>query len=149
MKVKDLTVAGVVVALYLALTTMNPLGYGPIQFRISEILLMLPFWNRKYRIACLVAVGMANFFSPLGLIDVIVGLSISGITYYGLMNLTKSKWLLSVGYSVLCGIFVGLELSLVYQMPYIITALSIFASQIIITFIGVALLNGFSRKGLI
>lgn len=149
MKVKDLTVAGVVVALYLALTTVNPLGYGPIQFRISEIILMLPFWDKKYRVASLVAVGVANMFSPMGIIDVAVGLVIGVIAYYPMMSVLKSKWQLAIGYSVICGIIVGAALAWMYSMPYVAAATSVFVSQIIITFIGIAVLNKLQKVGII
>lgn len=73
-------------------------------------------------------------FSPLGLIDVFVGLSIAFITYFIFMNITKNKKILILLYSLLCGLVVSFALVFVYNVPFVITFVSITISQMIIGF---------------
>lgn len=81
MNIRDMAINGVLAAVYVALTVINPIGTGAIQFRISEMLCVIPFFNRKYITGMILGVGIANIFSSLGLIDVIVGVTISVIAY--------------------------------------------------------------------
>jgi len=65
-------IAGTYAALTLAASALN-LAYGPVQFRFSEALTVLPFlfpgtWPGLF-VGCLVA----NLLSPYGLIDIVVG----------------------------------------------------------------------------
>lgn len=148
-KTKDLALYGILIALYVVITTFNPIAYGPVQFRISEIILILPFWNKKFILPCVIAVALANVFSPLGPIDVLTGVVIALITYYGAMKVTSNKWMLALLYSIICGVLVGLELLLVFQVPYVLSVSSITVSQIIITFVGVVILNQLDKVGVL
>ncbi len=72
--VQELTKMGLIAALYIALTlVVAPVGFGPIQFRLSEMFNYLALLHKRYVIAVTVGVMIVNFFSPFGLIDVIVG----------------------------------------------------------------------------
>ena len=71
-----LALNGVIAAAYAALTyvaaAMN-LAYGPVQFRVSEALTVLPFlfpgtWPGLF-VGCLVA----NLMSPYGPLDILIG----------------------------------------------------------------------------
>ena len=75
-KTQRLALNGVIAAAYAALTlvasAMN-LAYGPVQFRFSEALTVLPFlfpgtWPGLF-VGCLVA----NLLSPYGPIDIVIG----------------------------------------------------------------------------
>ncbi|EHJ52982.1 QueT transporter family protein [Streptococcus macacae] len=75
---RDMTQIALVAAIYVVLTAMPPLNaisYGAYQFRISEMMNFLAFYNRKYIIGVTLGCMIANAISPqsLGLIDVIVG----------------------------------------------------------------------------
>ncbi|MDD7183948.1 QueT transporter family protein, partial [Peptostreptococcus porci] len=53
-----------VAALYAVLTWAIPsLSYGPIQFRVSEIMTLLAFYNPQYVIGLTVGCAIANLFS--------------------------------------------------------------------------------------
>ena len=72
--VQELTKMGVIAALYIAITlVVAPVGFGPIQFRLSEMFNYLALFHKRYVIAVTVGVVIVNFFSPFGLIDVVVG----------------------------------------------------------------------------
>ncbi|KXT78463.1 QueT transporter family protein [Streptococcus sp. DD13] len=74
----DLVQIALVAALYVLLTALPVLSnfsYGAVQFRISEMLNFLAFYNPKYILSVTIGCMIANFISPqsLGLIDVVVG----------------------------------------------------------------------------
>lgn len=71
---KNITKMGVVAALYVALTLLTkPIAYGVVQFRISEVLNILAFFNPIYIIALTVGCLISNLLSPVGLYDIIFG----------------------------------------------------------------------------
>ena len=83
-------IAGTYAALTLAASALN-LAYGPVQFRFSEALTVLPFlfpgtWPGLF-IGCLAA----NLLSPYGLVDIVVG---SAATLLAALwtGRVKSRW---------------------------------------------------------
>ncbi len=68
--------AGVIAALYVALTylagLMN-LAYGPVQFRFSEALTVLPFLFPEAVPGLFVGCIVSNLLSPYGALDLVVG----------------------------------------------------------------------------
>ena len=135
MNIRDMAINAVLAAIYVALTVINPIGTGAIQFRISEILCVIPFFNRKYIPGMVLGVGIANIFSSLGLIDVVVGVTISVIAYT-LSYFIKNVWINALQYSVLAGLFVALALYLVLGLPYWFSAVTVGLATLITTFIG-------------
>lgn len=72
--VLELTKMGLITALYVVITlAVAPVGFGPIQFRLSEMFNYLALLHKRYVLAVTLGVVIVNFFSPFGLIDVIVG----------------------------------------------------------------------------
>lgn len=71
-----LTRAAVIAALYVALTylagLMN-LAYGPVQFRFSEALTVLPFLFPEAVPGLFVGCIVSNLLSPYGALDLVVG----------------------------------------------------------------------------
>lgn len=64
----------VVAAIYVVLTfAIAPISYGPIQVRISEILVLLAFYDKRYIVSLTIGCLFANMLSPLGMADIIVG----------------------------------------------------------------------------
>ena len=89
--VRDLADIAIVAAIYVVLTItppLNAISYGAYQFRISEMMNFLAFYNPKYIIGVTLGCMVANFFS-FGLIDVAVG---GGST---LVFLSLGVWLFS------------------------------------------------------
>ncbi|WP_231634339.1 QueT transporter family protein [Salinicoccus sp. YB14-2] len=133
----------VLAAIYVALTVINPIGTMAIQIRISEMLAVIPFFNRKFIPGMLIGLAVANFFSPLGLIDVATGVGIAVISYT-ISYFVKNVWINAVQYSLLCGIFVGLMLLIVLEIPFWFSFVTITISTLITTFLGTML---FTRVG--
>lgn len=73
--VRDLAQIALVAALYVALTItppLNAIGSNEIQFRVSEMLNFMAFYNRKYIWSVTIGCMISNFLS-YGIVDVIVG----------------------------------------------------------------------------
>ncbi|MGX7024975.1 QueT transporter family protein [Vagococcus hydrophili] len=72
--VSDLSKIALVTTLYVVITfAFSAISFGPIQFRLAEIFNFLPLFNKRYVPSVVLGVAIANFVSPLGIIDVIVG----------------------------------------------------------------------------
>ena len=73
--VRDMADIAIVAAIYVVLTItppLNAISYGAYQFRISEMMNFLAFYNPKYIIGVTIGCMIANFFS-FNMIDVVVG----------------------------------------------------------------------------
>lgn len=137
---KYLAINAVIAALYVVLTTINPIGHGMIQIRVSEMLAIIPFINRKFIPGILIGVTVANFFSPLGYIDVLVGLSCA-IVSYTISYFIKNLWINVVQYAIVCGLIVSLMLKYVLGIPYWPSVVAIFLSTLLVGLIGAVIFN--------
>lgn len=71
--VHEMCRVAIIAAVYVALTMVNPISWGTMQFRVANLVCVLPFLDRRYSPAILLGVGLANAFSPLGITDVAFG----------------------------------------------------------------------------
>lgn len=72
--VYDISRVSIVTALYVVITIVfMGLSYGPIQFRVAEMLNLLALYNKRYVVAVSLGVGISNAIGPLGPIDIIWG----------------------------------------------------------------------------
>lgn len=72
--VKTIAVNGLIAALYAAITiACGPLSYEFMQFRFSELLNLLVFFNPYYTIGLTLGCLLANLFSSVGPIDILFG----------------------------------------------------------------------------
>lgn len=84
--IKDICINGIIAATYAALTiAISPLSYGPIQFRFSEIMVLLCFFNKKHSIGLTLGCLLANLFSPTAVLDVPFGTIATLIACVGIM----------------------------------------------------------------
>ena len=70
---RKLVTAAVIGAVYAALTMVNPFSYGPIQFRVSEVLCILPFFFPISAFGLAIGCVIANLISAYGMIDIVFG----------------------------------------------------------------------------
>lgn len=111
--VQDLTRLALVTAMYAVLTVVtSELSYGGIQYRLSEILVLLCFYRKDYAPALILGCFIANLFSPLGVIDWIVGPIATAIAIVP-MYYMKNIYLAAALPVVSNGIIVGIELTIV------------------------------------
>ena len=136
-------------ALYVALTvSFSAFSYGPIQFRISEILVLFPLWNRKWTPGVVLGTIIANFFSPLGMIDVLFG---SGAMLIAVMLMTRLAKISNNYYALLApilvnGYLIAVELKIVYGLPFWESMLSVGISEAIILVAGYYALKIMARN---
>ena len=72
--IRKIAFTAVVAALYASLTIIiAPIAYGPVQFRIAEVLCILPFFFPFTTVGLFVGCLIANILSPYGILDIIAG----------------------------------------------------------------------------
>ena len=128
--VKHLAVAGVIAALYCALTLLLPfMTFGPVQCRFSEALTILPVFTPAaipgLMVGCLVsnAVGLATGANVAGGWDLLIGTfatTAAAVLSYLLRNvrLWKLPVLSTLPPVILNGVLIGLELTLVLYTEF-------------------------------
>lgn len=137
-----ITQAAVIAALYVALTyASNALGlaYNAVQFRLSEILTVLPVFTPAAIPGLALGCLIANISSPFGLIDIVCGTiasPLAALSSYALRKITvKGIPVLSTLPPVLFnGLIVGLEIWYLGEQTaelFFISALEIMAGQIV------------------
>ena len=110
---RQMTVAAIVGALYAALTLLSSvfgIAYGPVQFRVSEALCVLPFLFPETAGGLFAGCWVANLLSPYGLPDMIIG-SLATLIAALWTSKCRSKWLAPLPPVVCNGILVGAVLA--------------------------------------
>ena len=134
MKTRDLAMNAIIAALYVVLTLMfQPLSFGPLQVRISELLMLLILVNSKFSIGVVVGCFIANLYSPF-IYDAIIGTSATAIAAY-LMTKTDNKLLGLLWPALINGPIIGAQLHFFEGFPLILSSLQVFLGEIIAVFI--------------
>jgi len=133
-KSREIGLTAVITALYALLTVaLGNLSYSWIQVRVSDALLPLSYlYGLPAVIGVTVGCLIANFFSPVGVIDIIFG------TVANLIAATLS-WKLSFKKKILACIYpvvvvtaiVPVYLAFFFEVPYWLTALSVAVGETI------------------
>lgn len=133
---KDITYNAVICALYIALTLLaSPISFLGIQFRISEILILLCFFNPTYTIGLVLGTAIANFGSPIGLVDVGFGALATLLACLGIIFM-KHLLLAALFPIVTNSLIVGFELYWFLKEPLLISILQVALGELIIMMIG-------------
>lgn len=135
-RIKSISMNAMIAAVYVALTFMiQPLAYRELQFRLSEIIVLLAFYNKKLIPGLIAGCMIANIPSPLGIIDVVIG-TFSTVCVCYAMNKSNNIYIAALLGSIITGIVIGMELFIVYSIPFVINALYIFIGEAVVLFIG-------------
>ena len=154
-KVQFITHTALIAAAYAALTYFFAfMSYGQVQFRISEILVLFAFIEPKYGLGLVLGCILANLTSPLGVIDIIVGSFATLIAVLFIIQVKKvfgynkkSLALASFGPVISNAIFVGLELTYLFQTPFILNALYVAIGEfVVVTVVGTAVVNALMKN---
>jgi len=79
---KRIVIVAMVAAVYAVVTiVLAPISYGAVQFRISEALTLITFFNPVFVPGLTLGVLIANFASPYGLMDMLLGTFASFIAF--------------------------------------------------------------------
>lgn len=74
MSLRKIAFAAVIGAVYASLTILlSPISYGPVQFRVSEVLCILPFFFPFSVWGLFVGCILSNLISAYGVLDVVFG----------------------------------------------------------------------------
>lgn len=88
--VKRLVKTAIIAALYAVITlVLAPISYGPIQFRVSEIMVLLAFFDPFYIVGLTLGCFIANILGPNGLADIIFGTLATFISVLCCLNYEK------------------------------------------------------------
>ena len=135
-KIQFIVSQAIVASLYVVLTVIvGPFSYMAIQLRISEILILLCFYKKDYFVGLTLCCFIANLFSPMILYDITLGLL---ATVLSLIAIVKSKNLyIAIIFPILFnGLIVGLELTLAYELPYLVSCLEVALGEAIAMVLG-------------
>lgn len=150
---RDIASAAIVAALYVVITLMlQPLSFGVMQLRLSELFNHLAAFNRRYIFAVTLGVLIVNIFSPLGPIDMVFGtigtLIGTTLTYYLARNI-DNLWI-KFTIATICqmpGMFlVALEMNLAAKLPIFPTYWFLALGEIASMVIGAVVIYLLSKK---
>lgn len=137
-----------VAAIYMVLTiVLSGISYGPLQFRVSEVMTLLPFYNKEYIWGITVGCILANIASPFGIVDIIVG-SFASFLAAVIMSRMKIIWLASL-MPAITNILVGVQIALMSSEPlnfFVVTGQIMLSQFIIVTIIGVPLFKVLTKN---
>lgn len=119
---KLLAVNSAIAAVYFVLTVLlEPFSYGQIQFRLSEILMVLVFINFKVSPGIVLGCFTANLFSPFGVWDIVFG-TLATVVCLGLIFLLKKNILVALLVpTVLGSAIVSVMLMFILGLPFLET----------------------------
>lgn len=146
---------GVIAAIYAALTfVLQPISYGQVQFRLSEVLVLLAFVDRKYIPGLVLGCFIANLGSPLGPLDYGLGtfatfLSVTAISYTArYFGRTLKTLILSSLWPVLFnGIIIGWMLNYLLNAPLLLSMAYVALGEfVVVSIIGVLVFNTIINK---
>lgn len=140
-------VRGALVAAIYAVLTMALPAYGPLQFRLSEIMTLLAYYNPFYIIPLTLGCAIANLASPFGIIDIIFG-SFSSFLALTAMSKTKNIYIASLWPAVF-SIMIGIEIMLLSSEPvnfFIITGQIMLSQFIVVSLIGVPVMKFIAKN---
>lgn len=117
-KIKFLTHAAVIAAMYAALTILlGPIGSGIMQVRISEAMTVLPFFTSSAIPGLFAGCVIANVVTGNGPWDVLFG-SLATLVAAYLTKIMPNKLLAPLPPVIVNAIVVGIVLSKVLSVPY-------------------------------
>lgn len=153
MKLRTITQLAAVAAAYVVLTyAFGFIAYGDVQFRIAELLILLCFFRKDYAIPLIIGCAIANIPSPLGIVDVAFGTAGTVFAALGVIFVSRHQkwfgrpWIALAAASLfpvfMNGLWVGWELHLFLDLPFLASALSVaFGELVVVTFVGVPLFS--------
>lgn len=90
MSTRKIAFAAIIAAVYAALTmVLAPISYGPLQFRISEVLCILPFFFPFSVWGLFIGCIIANLLSAYGAMDIVFGSLATLLAAYCTMAIGK------------------------------------------------------------
>ena len=123
--VQFMTESAMIAAIYTVLTlVLAPISYGPVQFRVSEALCVLPYFTSAgipgLFLGCLISNGVGMAMGTTILPDVVFGSLATLIGAIGSYVLRKNKWLVCIPPIVANALIIPFVLRYAYGSPDLI-----------------------------
>lgn len=136
----------IIAAAYAALTILiAPIAYGEVQLRLTEVMVFLAFYNKKYIPGLVLGCFISNIPSSLGMPDMIFG-TLSTLLVCLAMYFIKNKWVAAFIGALITGLIIGSELYFILELPFIMSALYVFIGELIVLIIGVIVFNTIEKN---
>lgn len=138
MKTEMIVKVALVAALYVVLTVLiAPLSYQDIQFRFSEVLVLLCFYRRDYVYSLIIGCFISNLFSPMAL-DIIFGTFHTAISVI-LISHSKNLFIATLIPTILMPI-IAFELYYFLGLPFFVSLLTTMIGEfVVVSIIGYTL----------
>lgn len=152
---RKIAAVGLVAAVYAVVTlALSFISYGPIQFRVSEILMFLPLLGKEYIVALTLGCLLANLIGPYGVPDIVFGTLatlISAILVYMTPKLFKNSkltlFIASLWPTIVNAIVVGWMLYKFVGLPFVLSAIEVgFGEFVVITLVGLPVFKMVNNK---
>lgn len=155
LKTRDIAYNGIIAALYTVLTySFFFISYGPVQFRISEFLVLIVFFNPNYIYGLTIGCILSNIYAPLASsfcspLDLVFGVSATIIACI-IIPLCKHLAIASIFPAITNGILLAIEFSIVannFSSPFYFFNLGTVAlgEVVCVTVLGLVIFYIFSK----
>lgn len=153
--VKRLVLTAIIATVYAVVTLeLAPISYGAVQFRISEIMVLLAFFDPFYIGGLTLGCFIANIVGPNGIMDAIFGTLATFISVYAISLTRKfiknnkvSLVIASLWPTIFNGVIIGCMLNFLYQLPLVLSIGEVAIGEfIVVTIIGVPVIKLIKNK---
>lgn len=121
--IKKIARSALIAALYTALTVaLAPISYGPVQFRVSEALTLLPFYFPEAVPGLTIGCVLSNFLGGYGLPDMVFG-SLATLLAALLTMKSKNIFIAAFWPVIFNAVIIGLMLHVLIEVPLIATGI--------------------------
>ena len=141
--VQRLARTAIIAALYAVITlALAPISYGAVQFRVSEIMVLLAFFDPFY-IGGL-TLGADIIFGTIATFISVYAISLTG-KY--IKNNTKSLVIASLWPTIFNGLIIGWMLNYLYQLPLVLSMGEVAIGEfVVVTIVGVPVVKMIQSK---
>ena len=127
-KVRFMAITAVTAAIYMVATVaIAPISFNVVQLRLSEVMVLLAFIDKKYGPGLILGCFIANLFSPIWMIDVVFGTLGTVIAVFGIVR-SKSLFMATL-WPVISMVSVSAGIAIGSSLPYIPTLLTVMAEE--------------------
>lgn len=148
---KYMVQASIIAALYIVLTLINPMSWGPIQCRISEALTILPIFFPQAIPGLFVGCIISNMIGGFGMVDIVVGSLTTLIAAILTYKFRKNRFVAMLFPVVLNGIAIGLMLHIIIpDTPLLYTMFTVAAGEALAVYpLGYLLIKALEKTNLL
>lgn len=152
---KRLVRTAIIAAIYAVLTLiLAPISYGNIQFRISEIMVLLAFVDPFYIGGLTLGCFIANILGPNGISDIVLGtlatfISVTAISFTSkyVKNSKKALIISSMWPTIFNALIIGWMLNYLFDIPLLLSIAQVGIGEfVVVTLVGVPIFKFIENK---